>query len=235
MKLAAALGKAIDSCAPVLARAGFERLVKSDGMSLRRFVRTTDQSQAEVSVYRDKWWSSEGGTIRAEAFCLVHDYQRALSGFLQDWMKPDYSRPLHHFQYGLGRNVVPFQEQITSPDDCERLGRALLEWLIARALPWALELEQPSGVEAHLERERGFSNLAIYLANLGHFERAQASLARFMATLPRDIEGKLEQFSQCGLIPASDAESLRLASLQSNRDYEHAVQSWLALQKSGCA
>jgi hypothetical protein len=235
MTLASSVGKAIDSCGSALAQAGFERLARPDGISLRRFIRVSERCQAEVSVYRDKWWSKDGGTIHAEAFCLVNDYQVAISGVSQDWTKPDYSLPLHHFQYGLCRHFAPLQETISSPDDCKRLGDVLLGWLLSHAIPWVLRFEQPEAVESFLEREESFSSLAIYLASSGQLERARASVAQFLARLPRGIEKQLAQFQERGLISAAEADALKLASIQSNTDYQQAVHSWLAEQKSNYA
>ena len=150
MTLAQRIGTAIDRIfAENEALRCFERWDAKDGMSLRRYYAATPYSEREVSIYRDKWWTKDGGTIRMELYCLAADVQLAFTGVEQRWRALDYTQPIAVLQYRLGAHAVdaPLEWTIRSSDDLPRLGADLARWLPDEGLRWFGELDHREGVQ----------------------------------------------------------------------------------------
>lgn len=211
-----AIGTALDAAMTATGGSALQKIASGGGPDLQRYFAETPWQQMEITAYRDKYWSAEGGILRADAYCLVNDYQLALGGTLQSWLKPDYGQPLLHFQLGLSSNAQPFAMELHSLADVTDLGERWSRWLREQALPWLHRLEG-----AHAQR-------ACYLAHLSRPQEAAAALQDYLRTLPRNIEHPLQQLHSAGLLQESDAALLLRASLQHEDRYREAVEQWLA-------
>ncbi|HET9485739.1 MAG TPA: hypothetical protein VFO79_17380, partial [Xanthomonadales bacterium] len=201
-------------------------------MSFRGWYRATPAHQTEISVHRDKWWTRDGGTVRAEVFHLDNAFQRALGGGDQDWLAPDYARPLLHFQLGLcACDVEPFGLEVRSATDCTALAIALERWLAAVARPWLERLAAPDGVVRFLEQEQHHAQLARFLAHLGRAEEAQSALHRHVDALPRNAAAGFAALREANLLTTDDEARLAHASLQHEDDYRAAVDAWLSTRR----
>jgi hypothetical protein len=221
-----AIGTALDAAMTATGGSALQKVASGGGPDLRRYFAETPWQQMEITVYRDKYWSAEGGILRADAYCLVNDYQQALGGTPQSWLKPDYGQPLLHFQLGLSSNAQPFAMELHSLADVTELGERWSRWLQEQALPWLEQLGTAEGVLHRLEGAH--AQRACYLAHLGRPQEAAAALQDYLRTLPRNIERPLQQLHSGGLLQESDAALLLRASLQHEDRYREAVEQWLA-------
>lgn len=221
-------GQALDGALAAAGASAFARVAPGGGPTLRRYFARDGQRQMEITVYRDKWWSAEGGTLHADAYCLADDYQQALGGVAQDWLKPDYAQPLHHFQLVFDDQARRFSMTLGSPADATALADTWQAWLKQEALPWLERLETAEGVLDWLTRRGLHAQRARYLLHQGRPEQAAGAVRDYLRTLPRNIEQPLRQLCGAGLLSEQDEALLLRASLQHEDRYREAVERWLS-------
>lgn len=223
--LAESTGIALDAgAAPLLIR-GFQR-VKGDGVSLRRWFLRDATTQCEVNAYRDKRWTKSGGLVMGESYVLCDAYQRALGDGPQDWLAPDFARPLRHFQHGLSADARRFELSIGAGSSRDGIARAFEDWLVQSALPWIDRLDNDQGVLDYLAAQQAFDAEAEFAMKLGVRARAASALRSFLATLPRNAEPRLQRLRAVGLLSDADFAELSFASMQREDDYREAIATW---------
>ena len=195
-----------------------------------RYYRNDNGIEAEVCVYRDKWWTKSGGTVHADLYCLVDDVQQALGGRKQSWLNPDYDLPLEHFQYGLGKSAIDLSQEIRSSEDAEQFAQALLRFLHETGLAWFAQFELPDGITSYLLDEERLHALARYRAHLGDQAGARAAVNQYLKNLPRQNEQELDTLVSAGLLEDEDRRFLASAALQAQTEYESRIDKWLASQ-----
>jgi hypothetical protein len=225
---------------------GFSRCRVADGVSFRAYVRTTGTTQCQVLVYRDKWWSRTGGTIYGDLACLVDAVQFALTGVGQSLADPDFSRPLHAFQYrtsrvgmasagmaadasaseGTGGQTFDPVWEVRSPAEATAFGDGLRGWLQGAGMDWFEQFDRPDGVTRFLAARGDQVTLARLAAAAGDPHVARAHVSEWLAGLPRDIERSLDALLAAGAITGEDDAFLRRASIQSRDEYERRVRGW---------
>lgn len=224
MEIQAAVDKVLSQEAFV----AFERYATGDGMSIRRYIRIGAITDSEISVYRDKWWSKDGGKVFAELCCLNHDYQRAVGGCDQSWLHPDLDLPLCHFQYRTGVRAENTEFQIGSEGDVERFAQWFARFLVDKALPWFGQFESTDGIETYLTGEGGYFALAKWLASSDRIDDGRRVFTQFLVGLPRQVEQQLAEAEDLGLIRPEDTKLLSSASIQQESVYRDRVEKWAA-------
>lgn len=205
---------------------GFIKL-KSSGSELRSYFRESDSSQCQILIYRDKWWTKEGGTLYGELFCLVPTVQLALCGTSQSLAKPDYSVPFHHFQFGLLEHNPERSWQIHSEKNVFDFEATVEVWLTSKAIPWLTQFDSIQGVIGFMERNRRFVDLALLHATLGDAAKSIAYVQAWVSQLPRQIDKPLAKLLDAGLLSQTEHIMLSRASLQREDHYRETVKAWI--------
>ena len=198
------------------------------GSALRRYYRRSEFAEYEVTVYQDKWWTKAGGRIFGDLYCLHEDVQQALGDCTQNWLEPDYAKPLHYFQYSLCQASTLLELEVRSHNDVKALSTRLKQFLIEQGLAWFQQFDTHEGITAHLEHEMRYLALAQWQAYLGHKETALAAFKQYMAGLPRTIDNNLQSMRACDVLTEEDCQTLLAASLQEQNEYERRVKHWQA-------
>ena len=185
---------------------------------MRRYYHATEFAQREIVFYRDKWWTASGGTLYAELFCLVPEFQQAVHGMAQSF---------GHFQYVLSEPNPERSWELHSPEDVAVFEAEIRDWLSSIALPWLDQFESRDGVVRFLRAKRQFVTLAEYLASVDDEIGGSQAIAAWIEGLPRRIENSLKRLASKGLISLHDEAYLARASIQSEDDYQQQVSRWL--------
>ena len=231
--LAKTVGAAVDVAFADPSLSDFAPVADVHGDILRRYYRSDENTECEICVYRDKWWTKAGGTVRADLYCLVSEVQQALGGCSQSWLSPDYGMPLEHFQYGLGKSARDLSQEIRSDEDAARFAEALSQFLVETGLAWFARFQSREGIANYLLGEEHFHGLARYLAHVGDRDSAWAALEKYLRSLPRQNEDELESLATCGLISEEDRRFLASAALQEQTEYQRRISEWQASKGNG--
>jgi hypothetical protein len=210
----------------------FRLLEAKDGISFRRYFRQGPYSECEVSIHRSKWWTAKGGEVFGELYCFIPEVQLAVYGVQQSWLAPAQGTDLFYVQFRTSGCGEPFEQSVAGSDDLAGFERGLRRWLRSVALPWLQQFESRQGVLEHVERKEDSYLLALLHAYFGELTKAKQSTARFLAGLPRSIEGQLVALGERGLVSAEDKGYLLKASIQSSEEYGRRVQTWLEKQEA---
>lgn len=227
MSLNTVLGSTLDRVVagnPVLGE--FSKL-KTSGSDLRSYFRETDSSQCQILIYRDKWWTKEGGTLYGELLCLVPAVQIALCGKAQSLAQPDYAVPFHHFQFGLLESNPERCWDVHGEKDVPAFAAAIEPWLTATALPWLAQFDAMPGVIGFMERNKRFVDLALLQAALGNPAQAAACVQAWLGELPRQVDKPLAKLLDARLLSPAEHAMLGRASLQREDRYREIVTAWI--------
>jgi hypothetical protein len=228
VNLAKLVGDAVDRVfreAPELSP--FARRDARDGASLRRYYHATAYAEREVDVYRDKYWTKNGGRIFAELYCLIPEAQRVLGGVEQSWLSPDYAKPLIYFQYRTSLDANDARWEVNTPADVASFEAGLHAWLTSKGLAWLDALNSRDGLLDYLARNQSHVDLARLSAHWGSAGEARNHVVRYLNTLPRQNERALKLLTEAKLLSREDEAYLIKASLQSNEEYARRVRAWL--------
>ncbi|MDR6890692.1 MULTISPECIES: hypothetical protein [Variovorax] len=205
---------------------GFEK-VKALGPNVRRFIREDKFAENEIVFYRDKWWTSEKATLYADARCLVHSVQLALSGQPQSLRTPNYDTAFHHFQYAFDttRQGPRWSFDAAGPND--DFAPQVHEWVAAEALPWLNRLSNTEAVVEYMCEQRSRFHLSLLLWAMGDRSQAHEHVRIWLRQLHRQIEPRLARLAEVGLISKADEASLVRSSIQMEERYRSEVESWI--------
>lgn len=210
------------------ALAHFAAIPDVSGMDVRRFYRASAGREEEICVYRDKWWTKQGGTVHVELFCLLESYQVAMAGMRQSWRKPRKDVQLHHFQHGPSAMERNPTWPIANGGDVQAFENGMSEWLSKVAIPWFSLFESSEGVISHLSRRGLHAHAARFLASLGRMAEARAQVTKYVSTLPRQADRELDALKKLGLLSEEESHQLSRASLQHIDRFKSFVDAWVA-------
>jgi hypothetical protein len=228
MNLAKQVGDAVDRVfADEPGLRGFTKHDTKSGDSFRRYYMATAYAEREIQVYRDKYWTKDGGKVYIELYCLIPEVQQLLGGVEQSWLNPDYSKPIICFQYRTSVDADETLWEICTPGDIAAFEMELRRWLTSEGLPWLNRLDSREGLLGYLARDGDHIYLARLLAHWGRREAAMRHMTAFLNALPRQIERPLQSLTDAGLLTTDDQALLLKASIQNDEEYRRRVQTWL--------
>ena len=208
--------------------AAFEALDDRSGATVARYYRARAGVEQEVAVYRDKWWSNEGGSVSAELYCLVPEVQRAVTGHEQQWLNPNLDRPLLVFQYRTDPGAEDVVWPVTSVETAEAFGERLLDFLCHTALGWFEHFVDNASLDNYLTARQRHHERVCLFACRKEPAAAEAALRAYLLDLPRGNEQALDRLVSLAVLDADDRAQLLKASLQTQEGYAARVEAWLS-------
>jgi hypothetical protein len=210
---------------------GFSKRETQDGISLRRYVMVTSYAERGVTVYRDKWWTKNGGQVFVDLLCFVPEVQRALSGVDERWQESDYNHPVFSFQYRIMEATPRLQWQIDSPESIAAFTQELADFLANTGTEWFGRLDSRDGVLDYFAKKEDAFSLALMCKHLGSAESAREHVCNYLKKLPRHIQHQIDRLSEAGVLSQEDKTYILAASLQRNDEYQRRVENWIGALK----